>query len=78
VRKPPLSPKRRLSLFYALACCSTATDIAAKLAAQRNVTLSASDALHLAVSEETRTELITLDHRMAEAGAALEIPARLI
>lgn len=52
--------------------------LAAKLAAQRNVTLRAGDALHFAVSEETRAELITLDRRMAEAGAALEIPARLI
>jgi|APAra7269096819_1048525.scaffolds.fasta_scaffold00133_20 predicted nucleic acid-binding protein len=52
--------------------------LAAKLAAQRNVNLRASDALHLAISEETRTELVTLDRRMAEAGAALEIAARLI
>jgi len=52
--------------------------LAAKLAAQRNVDLRASDALHLAISEETRTELVTLDRRMAEAGAALEIAARLI
>jgi uncharacterized protein len=52
--------------------------LAAKLAAQRNVNLRASDALHLAISEETRTELVTLDRRMAEAAAALEIAARLI
>ncbi|MET3858095.1 type II toxin-antitoxin system VapC family toxin [Rhizobium sp. OAE497] len=52
--------------------------LAAKLAAQRNVNLRASDALHLAISEETRTELVTLDRRMAEASAALEIAARLI
>src|SRR5689334_23286550 len=38
--------------------------LAAKLAAQRNVNLRASDALHLAISEETRTELVTLDRRM--------------
>ena len=52
--------------------------LAAKLAAQRNINLRASDALHLAISEETRTELVTLDRRMAEAAAALEIAARLI
>jgi len=52
--------------------------LAGKLAAQRNVNLRASDALHLAISEETRTELVTLDRRMAEAAAALEIAARLI
>ena len=52
--------------------------LAAKLAAERNVNLRAGDALHLSICEETRTELITLDRRMAEAGAALEIAARLI
>jgi predicted nucleic acid-binding protein len=52
--------------------------LAAKLAAQRNVDLGAGDALHLALAEETRAQLVTLDRRLADAGAALEIPARLI
>lgn len=52
--------------------------LAAKLASQRAVNLRAGDALHLAISEEVRAELVTLDRRMAEAGAALEIRARLI
>ncbi|WP_112388427.1 PIN domain-containing protein [Rhizobium sp. BE258] len=52
--------------------------LAAKLTAQRNVDLGAGDALHLALAEETRAQLVTLDRRLADAGAALEIPARLI
>ncbi|HEY0292402.1 MAG TPA: type II toxin-antitoxin system VapC family toxin [Hansschlegelia sp.] len=51
---------------------------AARFADQHTLGLRAGDALHLAVASEHGATLHTLDQRLAEAGPALGVPARLL
>lgn len=51
---------------------------AAKFADQHALGLRAGDALHLATASEQGATVWTLDHRLAEAGPALGIPAKLL
>jgi predicted nucleic acid-binding protein len=51
---------------------------AAKLADQHALGLRAGDALHLATASEHGATVYTLDRRLAEAGPALGVPARML
>jgi predicted nucleic acid-binding protein len=51
---------------------------AARFADQHALGLRAGDALHLAVASEHGATVNTLDQRLAEAGPALGIPAKLL
>ncbi|KAB1076013.1 type II toxin-antitoxin system VapC family toxin [Methylobacterium planeticum] len=52
--------------------------VAARFADQHALGLRAGDALHLAIASEQGATLHTLDQRLAEAGPALGVPARLL
>jgi predicted nucleic acid-binding protein len=51
---------------------------AARFVDQHALGLRAGDALHLAIASENGTTVYTLDQRLAEAGPALGVPARLL
>ena len=51
---------------------------AARFADQYALGLRAGDALHLAIASEQGATVHTLDQRLADAGPALGIPARLL
>lgn len=51
---------------------------AAKFADQYALGLRAGDALHLAIASEHGATVLTLDRRLAEAGPAVGVPARLL
>ncbi len=51
---------------------------AAKFADQHGLGLRAGDALHLAIAAERGATVHTLDQRLADAGPALGVPARLL
>jgi predicted nucleic acid-binding protein len=51
---------------------------AAKFVDQHTLGLRAGDALHLAAASEHGATVYTLDHRLAEAGPALGVPAQLL
>ncbi|MBB3660845.1 hypothetical protein FHX15_006117 [Rhizobium sp. BK650] len=51
---------------------------AARFADQHALGLRAGDALHLAIASEQGATVHTLDQRLADAGPALGIPARLL
>ena len=48
--------------------------IAARFADQASLGLRAGDAVHLAVASEAGFSVVTLDRKLAEAGAALGVP----
>jgi len=50
---------------------------AARFADQHGLSLRAGDALHLAIASDHGAEVMTLDQRMAAAGPAVGVPARL-
>lgn len=51
---------------------------AAKFADQHALALRAGDALHLAIASEHGATVHTLDQRLADAGPAIGVPARLL
>ena len=51
---------------------------AARFANQSHLGLRAGDALHLAIAADHGLELVTLDQRLAKAGAELGVTARLL
>jgi len=51
---------------------------AARFVDQHALGLRAGDALHLAIASENGATMYTLDQRLAEAGPALGVPARLL
>lgn len=51
---------------------------AARFVDQHALGLRAGDALHLAIASENGATILTLDRRLAEAGPALGVPARLL
>jgi predicted nucleic acid-binding protein len=64
--------------FTVLAVTSGHFRAAAKFADQHTHGLRAGDALHLATASEHGATVHTLDERLAEAGRALGVPARLM
>lgn len=64
--------------FTLLTVSAAAFRIAARFADQHALGLRAGDALHLAVASEHGATMHTLDQRLADAGPALGIPARLL
>lgn len=52
--------------------------VAARFADQHAPRLRAGDALHLAIASENGATVHTLDQRLADAGPALGVPARLL
>lgn len=52
--------------------------MAAKFADQHTLGIRAGDALHLATASEQGATVYTLDHRLAEAGPVLGVPAKLL
>ena len=51
---------------------------AATFTARHDLGLRGGDALHLAIAHAGGAELVTLDKRLAQAGEALGVPARLL
>lgn len=64
--------------FTALSVTSGQFRTAARFADQQTLGLRAGDALHLAIASEHGATVHTLDQRLAEAGPALGVPARLL
>ena len=64
--------------FTMLAVTSAHFRAAAKFVDQHMLGLRAGDALHLAITSEHGARLLTLDHRLAEAGPALGVPTQLL
>lgn len=89
VRRKDLMPEHRAAAltaftrlaaesFVSLALSDRQFRVAARFADQSHLGLRAGDALHLALAADHGVALMTLDHRLAEAGAALGIATRLL
>lgn len=61
-----------------VAVISTDFDHASTLLEKSDIPMRGSDALHLAIADRSKATLFTLDRRMADAGAALGLDARLL
>lgn len=64
--------------FTVLSVTGSQFRAAARFADQHTLGLRAGDALHLAVASEHGATVHTLDQRLADAGPALGVPARLM
>lgn len=64
--------------FVSLALSERQFRVAARFADQSHLGLRAGDALHLAIAADHGVTLVTLDHRLAEAGSALGVATRLL
>lgn len=89
VRRKDLMPEHRAAAltaftrlaaesFVSLALSDRQFRVAARFADQSHLGLRAGDALHLALAADHGVALMTLDQRLAEAGAALGIATRLL
>jgi len=63
--------------FAVIPVTSSHFQTAARLADQYRLGIRAGDALHLAIALDRGATLCTLDKRLAEAGAALGVSAKL-
>ncbi len=64
--------------FILLPVTSTQFRTATRFVDQHQLGLRARDALHLAVASDAGAAVRTLDHRLAQAGPALGVPAELL